>query len=593
MPESAMDDTNEELAEDGEPTCEDSAPSRTPQPSEEGALSKEAAKSGLVLPSWYDNSHLKAAFAAVPAPGERWTRWYDLPYVVLRWCAGGGRRRLLPRWMHLRIVKLINLIHLFNTHDRHKAWSRDDPRHNVTVPDTEHVTVPTLWIVELFPPSVAAELRRVVKTFDAGIRVLGDSTAETVLSESRAGQGYSWFRLASVKAPHSPAIVPESRTQQLPDPFWLVELTALQLGTGLTAVVAQFHLTKSAATDLDREWHRDHEPRIRRQGRRLATEDREWSAYSHTQQVRRHTHDLARQWMSRHCPGVFDAACEPQPLMDLLIVDEHKLGQRPPRATDSALRALGLTTHHYLIASPHVPQLAVSRTDPGLCPTLGTSRSWALWGNRAEVAQARSDLSMYGGKSDVPGAIGRAVNDDIRDFLVALSVTEMIATLQSQYAKVRDNARRQHDSFSSRYLKVLRQTLLTLSIDVASCKVDVPAWWERAAQDIARFGFFYLNHHTSDGVPDEELKLEFDVTERLQTDHTADLAALAEADHTIRDILATVASLGAARDTHRVGLLALLVAGLSLIIATVTLLFTAPGTGSIADHIWHWFQYAP
>jgi hypothetical protein len=200
---------------------------------------------------------------------------------------------------------------------------------------------------------------------------------------------------------------------------------------------------------------------------------------------------------------------------------------------------------------------------------------------------------MYGGKSDIPGAIGRAVNDDIRDFLVAMSVTEMIETLQSQYAKVRDTARRQHASFSSRYLKLLRQNLLTLSIDVASCKVDVPAWWERAAQDIAQFGFFYLNRHTSDGVPDEELKLEFDVTERLQTDHTADLAALAEADHTIRDILATVASLGAARDTHRVGLLALLVAGLSLIIATVTLLFTSPGTGSIADHIWHWFHHAP
>ncbi|GAS98593.1 uncharacterized protein RMCC_5558 [Mycolicibacterium canariasense] len=592
MPERAADDTHEKSSERGESTHEDSA-LRPPQTQEESPLGKETPTSGLVLPSWYDNSHLEAAFASAPAPGKRWTRWYDLPYVVLRWCAGAGRRHLLPRWMHLRVVKLINLIHLFNTHDRHKAWSRDDPRHNVTVPDAEHVTVPTLWVVELFPPSVAAELRRVVKTFDAGIRVLGDSPAETVLSESRAGQGYSWFRLASIKAPHSSAIVPESRTRRLPDPFWLVELTALQLGTGLTAVVAQFHLTESASTDLDREWHRDHEPRIRRQGRRLTTEDREWSAYSHTQQVRRHTHDLARQWVSRHCPGVFAAAREPQPLMDLLIVEEHKLGQRPPRANASALRALGLTTHHYLIASPDVPQLAVNRADPGLCPSLGTSRSWALWGNRTEVAQARTDLSMYGGEADTPRAIGRAVSDDIRDFLIALSVTEMIDTLQSQYAKVRDTARRQPDSFSTRYLKVLRRTLLTLSIDVASCKVDVPAWWERAVRDIARFGFFYLNHHSSDGVPDEELELEFDVTERLRAGHTADLAVLAEADRTIRDILATVASLGAARDTHRVGLLALLVAGLSLIIATVTLLFTAPGTGSIADHIWHWLELAP
>ncbi|MFV8233964.1 hypothetical protein [Mycolicibacterium fortuitum] len=578
------DDTFGEQPRSGEEISGDPDPNPPSQPTAGDVAPRSG---GLVLPSWYDDSHLRAAFAAAPAPGERWTRWYDLPYVVLRWCAGGeGRRRVLPRWLHLRILQLINVFHVFNTRDRHKVWSRDDPAHNVTVPDAEHVTVPTLWVVELFPPSVAAELRAVVKTFDAGVGVLGDSTAEAVLAESRAGQGYSWFRLASVTAP-------ESRAQRLPDPFSSVELTALQLGTGLTAVVAQFHLTAAAATDLDREWHRDHEPRIRRQGLRLAAEDRKWSAYSHTQQVRRHTHDLARQWMRRHCPGVFAAAREPQPLMDLLIVDEHKLGQRPSRAGDSAFRALGLTAHRDLIASPHVPQLAVHRTDPVLCPTLGTSRSWALWGNRTEVARARSDLSMYGGESDIAGAIGRAVDDDIRDFLLALSVTEMIETLRSQYTTVRDTARRQHDSFSSRYLKVLSNTLLTLSIDVASCKVDVPAWWNRAAaQGIARFGFFDLDgHHTGpDGVPDEELRLEFDVTDRLRTDHTADLAALSEADHTIRDILATVASLGAARDTHRVGLLALLVAGLSLVVAAATLLVTAPGAGSIADHIWHWLH---
>lgn len=580
--------------ENGEPISEVDASSRPSQPPrEEESLSENTKKSGLVLPSWYDNSHLKSAFAAAPAPGERWTRWYDVPYVMLRRCAAAGQRGRLPRWLHLRVMYLINVIHVFNTHDRHKVWSRDDPLHNVVVPEGEHVTVPTLWVVELFPPSVAAELRDVVKNFAAGISVLGGSNAETVLSESRAGQGYSWFRLASIRAPHSRAIVPESRMDRLPDPFWLVELTALQLGTGLTAVVAQFHFTDTASTDLDTEWHRNHEPQIRRQGGRLAAEDRQWSTYRHTQQARRRAHDLARQWMNRHCPGVFAAAREPQPLMDLLIVEEHKLGQRPSRANDSALRALGLTTHHYLIASPHVPQLAVSRTHPDLCPTLGTSRSWALWGNRTEAAQARPHLTMYGGESDTPRAIGRAVDEEIRDFLIALAVTEMIETLQVQYTKVRDTARRQHDSFSSRYLKVLRQNLLTLSIDVASCKVDVPAWWERTSQrGIARFGFFYLDHPTSDDSPNEELQLEFDVTDRLRTDHTDDLAALSEADHTIRDILATVASLGAARDTHQLGLVALFVAGLSLIVATVTLLVTAPGAGSIADHILHWMQHS-
>lgn len=579
------DDTFGEQPRSGEEISGDPDPDPPSQPTAGDVAPRSG---GLVLPSWYDDSHLQAAFAAVPAPGgERCRRWYDLPYVVLRWCAGGGRRRrVLPRWLHLRILQLINVIHLFNTHDRHKVWSRDDPAHNVTVPDAEHVTVPTLWVVELFPRSVAAELREVVKTFDAGASVLGDSTAEAVLAESRAGQGYSWFRLASVTAPESRA------TTARPLLVGRADRTATGHGTHRRRRAVPSHRGRGNRAG-PREWHRDHEPRIRRQGLRLAAEDRKWSAYSHTQYVRRRTHDLARQWMRQHCPGVFAAAREPQPLMDLLIVDEHKLGQRPSRAGDSAFRALGLTAHRDLIASPHVPQLAVHRTDPGLCPTLGTSRSWALWGNRTEVARARSDLSMYGSESEIPGAIGRAVDDDIRDFLLALSVTEMIETLRSQCTTVRDTARRQHNSFSSRYLKALSNTLLTLSIDAASCNVDFPAWWNRAdAQGIARFGFFDLDDHQTgpDGVPDEELRPEFDVTDRLRTDHTADLAALSEADHTIRDILATVASLGAARDTHRVGLLALLVAGLSLVIAAVTLVFTAPGAGSIADHIWHWLH---
>ena len=81
--------------------------------------------------------HLHDAYARIPEIG-RWHRWYDLPYRTLSW--------LLP----------------FNDHERHKVCSLDDPRENVFVPDEEHVNVPGIWMVELFPPSEFASLEDVL-----------------------------------------------------------------------------------------------------------------------------------------------------------------------------------------------------------------------------------------------------------------------------------------------------------------------------------------------------------------------------------------------------------------------------------------------
>jgi hypothetical protein len=53
-----------------------------------------------------------------------------------------------------------NLISRFNDHERNKAWSRDDPMHVYSVPEDERVAVPSIWVVELFPPSRFDSLHR-------------------------------------------------------------------------------------------------------------------------------------------------------------------------------------------------------------------------------------------------------------------------------------------------------------------------------------------------------------------------------------------------------------------------------------------------
>jgi hypothetical protein len=527
----------------------------------------------------YDDSFQKAAWAAVPEIGATWSRWYDPPYRFLSWWLSSWPTKTTPRRLHDRLRRWHITLVRYNEHDRNKARSLDDPMHNIFVPDDEHVSVPSLWVIELFPPSAAAELTSLVRKYKPSVQLFPeDDESLSILSQTRAGQGYDWFTVAFIQHRKPQRLVPDSRTEQLPELFWGIKLTSIQLGTGLTAVVAQFHLTKDCAASLDREWHQRHEPQLRKRGKHLIAEDRQWSAFSHTQKVRRQPHDSAREWMAQNCPGLFAQSFEPQPLMDLLIVENHNptSRRRSELRKDDALRALGLTETHNLIVSPTVvPQLALVSTDPDMCPTLGTRRTWALWGNGAAAVEARPNLTKYVGLDEYE-SLAHTADDETRDIFLALSVTEMVKLMQQQYTTLRDTARRQHDSFSSRYLGHLRQTLLTLSVDLASAKVDVPSWWERHRSSIPPF-------YVVDPAYDDDEPVE--LTERLRTRQTDDLAALSDADATIRGILSTVTSLGAASDTYKISRIALYVAALSLVVAMVTLVFTSIGPESVAAHL--------
>lgn len=531
-----------------------------------------------------DRRFADAARALVPNIGDG-HHWYDIAYRLLVWVRKPPRSKALSYPMRKQISDWVNVLYRYHDLDRDRAWSLEDPDHNLIVPADEHVTVPTLWVVELFPPSAAANLRSIVERYDPSANLFEHRSSATVLSQSRAGHGYSWFTLAEIKDPTSDRIVPDARIESLPSRFWSIGLTQIQLGSGLTAVVAQFHLTDDGASLLDREWHAPHEPRLRRQGEHLIADDRKWSAFSGTQRVRRQSHDLARQWMAEHCQGFFAQYGEPQPLMDLLVMERYNPFdvQRSDMDSHDNLRALGISAGGTVITSPQVPKLVLEPTELSVCPTLRTSRTWALWGNRSAASSARPGLSVYNGDSDTPEALGHATHREARDILIALSITELTTTMEEQYTAVRDTARTQHDSFSSHDLQVLRRQLLTLSIDLASLKDDVRSWWTRRHHRVPTFVYRYVDS-------DED---QFNLTEHLRSSQTDDLVRLSKADGTIRDILGTVATLGAARDTRWVGRAALAVAAfglavavISLAVAVVTLLITSPGDSSIACHTW-------
>lgn len=541
-----------------------STPVSQPQPDSPGESAAGSARHPF-LPDWYDTSTIDAAFDAVPTIGKKkWTRWYDGPHLLLGWALNSRRANLLPRQLRNRLgVWSQNLIQR-NDHDRHKVWRRTDPGHNVLVPGDEHVAVPALWVVELFPPSVATELDAVMRKHRPIMFSGGDeSDAAERLAETRAGQGNDWSVLASVDREPSPS------------QFGIIALTSIQLGTGLTAIIAKFNLTADAAASLDAEWHRQHEPRLYRRGKHLYAENRKFSAFAETQRMRRRPHDAARQWMAKNFRGVFAQAGEPQPLMDLLILDGdyNPTGDEiSDRAGSDALRALGITDLNPVTMSPVVPELALTRTSMGLSPDMGTRCTWALWGNRAATAAARPEVTRHRGIHENQ-ALAHAVDDEIRNVLLALSITEAVRLLQRQYTRVRDSARLQHDSFSPDFVDDLRTTLLTVSIDISSTSTDVKAWWERHRGSTPPFYLLYRNEDNNEP---------FELTDHWRTQQATDLAQLREDDARLRDILSTAASLGAATDAYKLGRVALYVAGASLIVAAVTLLFTSVADNSVA-----------
>lgn len=565
-----------------------------PAPADEPATADSESSSGtggLTFPESYDPSFNRDAYAAVPEIGSLWwRRWYDLPYQLLTWWAYSRFGRMLPQRWRKQITRWRFLLIRFNEHDLNKARRLDDPMHNLFVPQDEQVTVPTLWVIELFPPSAADELDAIFRKHRPSVHMSAtEHDAAALLSQMRAGQSYDWVSLGAVEVPGSLRF-PDARREEIAEMFWGVELTAIRLGTGLTAVLAQFRLTDEGAASLNEEWHRQHEPRLRRSGTDLTADDRQWAAFSGTQRARRQAHDAARNWMRRNCPGRFAQSSEPQPLIDLLVLEEHDPTgtDRPNPQEQDALRALGLTQLHRRVVSPVVHGVAISKTDLHMCPTLKTERTWALWCNRSVAIAARPGVTDWAGSNEFD-ALAHTLDHEIREVLLALSVTALVELMQRQFTSLRDTARRQHDSFSPRYLLNLRQTLLTLSIDLASIKIDVPAWWERRRPLMPTF-YVEFPRDTDDSRT-------FEFTQRLRSGQYDSLVELSERDSTIRDILSTVASLGAASDTHKISRTALSVARISLFVAAVTLalavvtlLATNVGSDSVWAHVKPWLQ---
>ena len=276
----------------------------------------------------------------------------------------------------------------------------------VTMPD-ERVRTPAVFVVELFLPSEARELRRAMHRHN------WHETADIVcadwdlLAQVRSGTSRVWWPLGTFAARNSPLRHPDTRRKRLPAEFDAVEWQAVQIGDGITAVVATFYPALVAAESLDKAW-------LRR-----------------AQLARQSIHDSARRFVATACPGFFAANSEPQPLIDLLFLTERGTERR---------------------VSPELPAMNLQRMSRTSDCYLRPTRTWALWGEQPAIAD---DAAMVD-----------RIRKTFGDSLLQLSVSEMLCVYHSRYAQIRDRAPRRRGRLRMSHMREQRSNLLVLSLNV-------------------------------------------------------------------------------------------------------------------------------
>lgn len=524
-------------------------------------------------------------------------RWYDPLYSLLRILQYQPLfKSNLPESVRRHLYYASNYLMQHNQVKRYQALGPRGSFDQISIPVDEHVTIPSIWAVEYFAPSQINALNTAIRLNHWDRRQhggLAEPMIET-LRKSRQGNGYSWWRIADIYSPYSGWIYPDGYREDLPEQISSVELKGVTVGDSLTAVIAHFRMHPSAWEGVDAVWHADHIPAIATaKGRLAVAEGKKWVTFRRTQEARAELHQVARTWLRDRCPGAFVEAGQPQPLADLVLltVADPTLATRPDRGTGDILRALGLTESQVTqVTSPHLPGLVLEQARQDMVPGLDARQLWSLWGQKEHVA-SNIDLASHGGDAD--WGISHVVDDRARTFLVRLGLTHLLDLLTKQSATARDEARARHGRFGRRDLRQLRHSFLTTSLDVASITKDIRRYGEPAArrEEEVQFSIDYaVWFREEDQRAGRTVAAPIDFNAKIIQRQDAKAREVEAFDRDYRDILSTVASLGASIDAFKVQRYAVFIAFASTLLALLTLWISLGGQAPFGFDFGKWFE---
>lgn len=525
----------------------------------------------------------------VPWIGTRW-RWYDVPYRFFLWGLTSWRRQVLPSFIRRLLNHGMNFMAAFNQHERNRVESLGNLTDNAGFLSQVQLRQGGVWVVELFPPSQYKALERALrqnKLGEAYYRRI-EEPLEKRLRRARDGRGFAWALIGHIVRPNANYLIPDARREDLPREFDYIELSAVQLGTSVTAIVAFFHLSKAGETSLDEIWRRKHTPTLTWQGiHPPKVTDRYFASIEATQRERMRLHNLARTWLSVRCPGFFASRNNNiHPVLDLNLFDGLDPFAEPDnREVHNSLRALGMDSwrHHRYIPRQLKGTVLIPTYERG-GPHEPLRNCWAIAGEYKR-SMCENERAGYGNKPYAPGTIGQMFNSAARELILHLAMMTYLSEQRAMYSTSRDVATTRHGRFTARRISKLSVELLESGLDLPAVAQASQILWNES-------------HHRLDGIDVQAVPIEsrgsnrepFDLLELLGRQRDAGFGQLLKEAESYRTVLSTVAALGASVNTARTGRIALAVAIGSMIVAMFALLVTPTSDSSLWSTLIRWLE---
>jgi hypothetical protein len=212
-------------------------------------------------------------------------------------------------------------------------------------PPTEHPLWPALWMVEVYLPTHAEALADAIRKLGWDQEgALGRSDALAWLREARARGRLSYTSPGAFRSPRPipPGMISWAPQIDIPETFDYLNTRFIQLGPGVTVLVAAFTLAEDERSCLERALR---EPASAR------AEATSWTGHSvypasvvrleRLGAERERIRSAASRWIARNIPGSFSERAKELPSWDLITTEVE-----PPTATnlpnDDWRQALGL-----------------------------------------------------------------------------------------------------------------------------------------------------------------------------------------------------------------------------------------------------------
>jgi hypothetical protein len=495
------------------------------------------------------------------------------------WLSKQETFKRLPQPIRHSTNRLYNWLLQYDHLDYLRSQDPNEGLGTISLPEGEKVSLPAIWVCEMYPPSYAEALKEAIKRngwHNSSHRAFPEEVKD-YLDHARTEAGLGWraiVRIRSKRALNSPSF--GTVRKKLPKEFESIGIDFFSLGSALSAVIATFTLSEDAASSLERIILGPHEPRVVRDHGFTRVEDRYARGMDEVHEVRRNLHQTAREWMSFTIPGVFASEADKQmPAADLVIRYGSSETQEYRDKNRGYLAALGLDE---IVESScdELPGIFIMNYRP-IRTANNVRDTWSLNGEFASILDD-DDFASIGGERTISGIIHR-VDETFKPLLTRLAISSLLQLKMRLLAISRDIASSTYGHHPVRSSKLLRKSLLRNSLDLLEVagSVRVLATDENMyAWSVPSFRSKYsrwlrsIDERTETTSPPYDARM-IDELREFQL-RTADL--LVARDGEARDILGTVVTLNSSIDNIRSQRLTLIFTFITALIAILALLAT-------------------